>query len=147
MGSAHFWKRIFEKMYLEKTSCVIFARDQNLISGRSPQVVNTKKTPSAVVISFQVVSRRDGCSKVHSQRIWHSLKISQTPGIGGGDENAKTVTFLKRSPSGAGSEEEERPAGDVNANRYTCSVNLPVGHPYPHIRRAITLTSNPSLCW
>ena len=90
--------------------------------------MKTKKTPSAVVISFQVVSRRDGCSKVHSQRIWHSLKISQTPGIGGGDENAKTVTFLKRSPSGAGSEEEEeeRPAGDVNANRYTCSVNLPV---------------------
>ena len=114
-------------MYLEKTSCVIFSGDQNLISGRSPQVVKTKKTRSAAVISFQVVSRRDGCSKVHSQRIWHSLKISQTPGIGGGDVNAKTVTFLKRSPSGAGSEEEEeRPAGDVNANRYTCSVNLPV---------------------
>ena len=126
MCSAHFWKRIFEKMHYEKTTCVISSGDENLISGRSPQVVNTKKTRSAVVISFQVVSRRDGCSKVHSQRIWHSLKISQTPGIGGGDVNAKTVTFLKRSPSGAGSEEEERPAGDVNANRYTCSVNLPV---------------------
>ena len=107
--------------------CSLFV-DQNLISGRSPQVVNTKKTHIAVVISFQVVSRRDGCSKVHSQRIWHSLKISQTPGIGGGDENAKTVTFLKRSPSGAESEEEEeeRPAGDVNANQYTISLGLPV---------------------
>ena len=122
-------------MYLEKTSCVIFSGDQNLISGRSPQVVKTKKTRSAAVISFQVVSRRDGCSKVHSQRIWHSLKISQTPGIGGGDVNAKTVTFLKRSPSGAGSEEEERPAGDVNANRYTCSVNLPVWNFFRHRRR------------
>ena len=100
--------------------------NKNQLSGRSTQVVRTKKTRSAAVISFQVVSRRDGCSKVHSQRIWHSLKISQTPGIGGGDENAKTVAFLKRSPSGAGSEEEERPAGDVNANRYTCSVNIPV---------------------
>ena len=81
-----------------------------------------------IFFSFQVVSHQDGCSKVHSQRIWHSLKISQTPGIGGGDVNAKTVTFLKRSPSGAGSEEEEeeRPAGDVNANRYTFSLNLPV---------------------
>ena len=32
--------------------------DEHLISGRSPQVVNTNKTRSAVVISFQVVSRR-----------------------------------------------------------------------------------------
>ena len=37
--------------------------DQNQISGRSTQVVKTKKTRSAVVISFQVVSRRDGGSK------------------------------------------------------------------------------------
>ena len=73
MGSAHFWKRIFEKKYLEKTSCVIYLGDQNLISGRSPQVVKTKKTRSAVVISFQVVSRRDGGSKVHSQRIWYYI--------------------------------------------------------------------------
>ena len=73
MGSAHFWERIFEKMYFEKTSCVIFLGDQNLISVRSPQVVKTKKTRSAAVIGFQVVSRRDGCSKVHSQRIWYSI--------------------------------------------------------------------------
>ena len=64
-------------MYLEKTSCVIFSGDQNLISGRSPQVVKTKKTRSAAVISFQVVSRRDGCSKVHSRRIWYSMFLVQ----------------------------------------------------------------------
>ena len=52
--------------------CYIFG-NQNLIVGRSPQVVKTKKTRSAVVISFQVVSRRDGCSKVHSRRIWYSI--------------------------------------------------------------------------
>ena len=52
--------------------CYIFV-DQNLISGRSPQVVKTKTTRSAAVISFQVVSRRDGCSKAHSQRIWYSI--------------------------------------------------------------------------
>ena len=73
MGSAHFWKRIFEKMHLEQMTCVIFLGDQILISGRSTQVVKTKKTRSAVVISFQVVSRRDGGSKVHSQRIWYSI--------------------------------------------------------------------------
>ena len=73
MCSAHFWKRIFEKMHLEKMKCVIFIRDQNLVSGRSPQVVKTKKTRSAAVISFQVVSRRDGCSKVHSRRMWYSI--------------------------------------------------------------------------
>ena len=58
-----FWKRVFEKMHFEKMTCVIFCGDQNLISGRSTQVVKTKKTRSAVVISFQVVSRRDGGSK------------------------------------------------------------------------------------
>ena len=68
MCSEHFWKHIFEKMHLEQMACVIFVSDQNLVSGRSPQVVKTKKTRSAAVISFQVVSRRDGCSKVHSQR-------------------------------------------------------------------------------
>ena len=73
MCSAHFWKRIFEKMYFEKMTCVIFVGNQNLISGRSPQVVKTKKARSAVVISFQVVSHRDGCSKVHSRRIWYWL--------------------------------------------------------------------------
>ena len=73
MCYAHFWKRIFEKMHFEKMTCVIFVGDGNLISGRSPQVVNTKKTRSAVVISFQVVSRRDGSSKVHSRRIWYSI--------------------------------------------------------------------------
>ena len=79
MCSAHFWKRIFEKMHLEKMTCVILFRDQNLVSGRSPQVVKTKKTRSAAVISFQVVSRRDGCSKVHSRRIWYSMFLVQTP--------------------------------------------------------------------
>ena len=59
----HIFRSIFEKMHLEKMTCVIFLGDQNLISGRSPQVVKTKKTRSAVVISFQVVSRRDGGSK------------------------------------------------------------------------------------
>ena len=73
MCYAHFWKRIFEKMHFEKMTCVIFVGDENLISGRSPQVVNTKKTRSAVVISFQVVSHRDGCSKVHSRWIWYWL--------------------------------------------------------------------------
>ena len=73
MSSAHFGGSIFEKMHLEKMTCVIFFGDQKLISGRSTQVVKTKKTRSAVVISFQVVSRRDGCSKVHSQRIWYSI--------------------------------------------------------------------------
>ena len=66
-------ERMFEKMHLEKMTCVIFVGDQNLIYGRSPQVVKTKKTRSAVVISFQVVSRRDGSSKVHSRRIWYSI--------------------------------------------------------------------------
>ena len=73
MSSAHFGGSIFEKMHLEKMTCVILYWDQNLISGRSPQVVKTKKTRSAVVISFEVVSRRDGCSKVHSRRIWYSI--------------------------------------------------------------------------
>ena len=73
MCSAHFWKRIFEKMHFEKMTCVICFRDQHLVSGRSPQVAKTKKTRSAVVISFQVVLRRDGGSKVHSQRIWYSI--------------------------------------------------------------------------
>ena len=79
MCSAHFWKRIFEKMHFEKNvTCYIFG-DQHLISGWAPQVVKTKKTRSAVVISFQVVSRRDGCSKVHSRRIWYSMFFIQTP--------------------------------------------------------------------
>ena len=73
MCSAHFWKRIFEKMYFEKMTCVIFFGNQNLSSGRSPQVVKTKKARSAVVISFQVVAHRDGCSKVHSRWIWYWL--------------------------------------------------------------------------
>ena len=74
MCSAHFWKRIFEKMHLEKMTCVIFFWDQNLISRWTPQVVNTKNTHSAVVTSFQVASRRDLCSKVHLQRIWYNTK-------------------------------------------------------------------------
>ena len=73
MCYAHVWERIFEKMHFEKMARVIFLGDQHPISGRSPQVVNTKKTRSAVVISFQVVSRRDGGSKVHSRRIWYSI--------------------------------------------------------------------------
>ena len=73
MCSAHFWKRIFEKMYFDKMTCVILFGDQSLIFGRSPQVVKTKKTRSAAVIGFQVVMRRDGCSKVHSQRISYSI--------------------------------------------------------------------------
>ena len=64
---------LFEKVHFEKMTRVIFSGDKNLISGRSPQVVSTKKTRSAVVISFQVVSRRDGGSKVHSRRIWYSI--------------------------------------------------------------------------
>ena len=51
--------------------------DQHLISGRSAQVVKTKKTRSATVISLKVVSRRDGCSKVHSRRIWYSMFLVQ----------------------------------------------------------------------
>ena len=47
--------------------------------GGHPQVVKTKKTRSAAVISFQVVARRDGCSKVHSRRIWYSMFLVQTP--------------------------------------------------------------------
>ena len=35
--------------------------------------MKTKKTRSAVVISFQVVARLDLCSKVHSQRIPYSI--------------------------------------------------------------------------
>ena len=62
-----------ENMHLEQMTLVIFSGDPNLISGRSPQVVKTKKTRSAVVISFQVVPRRDGGSKVHSRRIWYSI--------------------------------------------------------------------------
>ena len=34
---------------------------------------------SAVVISFQVVARRDGCSKVHSRRILYSIFLVQQP--------------------------------------------------------------------
>ena len=64
-------------MYLENMTCVIFFWDQNQISGRSPQVVKTKKTRSAAVINFQVVSRLDGCSKVHSRRIWYSMFLVQ----------------------------------------------------------------------
>ena len=75
----HIFISIFEKMHLEKMTCVIYLGDQNLISGRSPQVVKTKKTRSAAVISFQVVSRRDGGSKVHSRRIWYSMFLVQTP--------------------------------------------------------------------
>ena len=78
MCSAHFWKRIFEKMHLGQMTCVIFFRHPNLVSGRSTQVVKTKKTRSAAVISFQVVSRRDGCSKVHSRRIWYSRFNTKT---------------------------------------------------------------------
>ena len=66
-------------MHLEKMACVIFLGYQHLISVRSPQVVKNKKTRSAAVISFQVVARRDGCSKVHSQRIWYSMFLVQTP--------------------------------------------------------------------
>ena len=73
MCYAHFWKRIFEKMHFEEMSFVIFLGDENLISGWTPQVVKTKKTRSAVVISSQLVSRRDGGSKVHSRRIWYSI--------------------------------------------------------------------------
>ena len=73
MCYAHFWKHMFEKMHFEKMTCVIFVGDEHLISGRSPQVVKTEKARSAVVISFQVVSHRDGCSKVHSRRIWYWL--------------------------------------------------------------------------
>ena len=64
MCYAYFWKCIFERMHFDTMTCVIFLGDKHLICGRSPQVVNTKKTRSAVVISFQVVSRRDGCSNV-----------------------------------------------------------------------------------
>ena len=70
--------------------CYMFG-NQNLIFGRSPQVVKTKNARSAVVISFQVVSRRDGCSKVHSRRIWYSIFEYKNlyfwgppPGDGGG---------------------------------------------------------------
>ena len=76
MCYTHFWKHLFEKMHFEKTTCVISSGDENLISGRSPQVVNTKKTRSAVVISFQVVSRRDGGSKAQSRRMRYSIFLS-----------------------------------------------------------------------
>ena len=70
----HIFGSVFlRKCTLKKMTCVKFVGNENLISGRSPQVVNTKKTRSAVVISFQVVSRRDGSSKVHSRRIWYSI--------------------------------------------------------------------------
>ena len=73
MCSAHVWKRIFENMHLEKMARVIFVWNQDLFYLRSPQVVKTKKTRSALVINFQVVSRRDGCSEVHSRRMWYSV--------------------------------------------------------------------------
>ena len=73
MGSAHFEGVFLRKCTLKKTSCIIFYGDQQLFFVRSPQVVKTKKARSAVVISFQVVSHRDGCSKVHSRRIWYWL--------------------------------------------------------------------------
>ena len=68
-----FLRSIFEKMHLEKMTRVICVWYQNLISGRSPQVVKTKKMCSAAVISFQVVAHRDGGSKVHSRRIRYSI--------------------------------------------------------------------------
>ena len=68
-----FLRSIFEKMHLEKMTRVICFWYQNLISGRSPQVVKTKKMCSAAVISFQVVAHRDGGSKVHSRRIRYSI--------------------------------------------------------------------------
>ena len=67
------------KFTLTNMTCVVCFGDPNLIFVRSPQVVKTKKTRSAVVISFQVVSRRDGCSKVHSRRIWLLLGGCDTP--------------------------------------------------------------------
>ena len=73
MCSAHFWKRIFEKMYFEKNDrCYIFWAPKPKFWAVT-QVVKTKKARSAVVISFQVVSHRDGCSKVHSRWIWYWL--------------------------------------------------------------------------
>ena len=42
--------------------------DTHLIVWRSPPVVKTKKTRSAVVINFHVAAHLDGCSKVHSRK-------------------------------------------------------------------------------
>ena len=81
-------------MHLEKMTCVIFSGDQHPISGRSPQVVKTKKTRSAAVISFQVVARRDGCSKVHSQRFWNSMFLVQTPILLGSPGGGPYIFFI-----------------------------------------------------
>ena len=63
MGLHFFYEYCLRKCTLKKLHALYIFGDQHKIAGRSTQVVKTKKTRSAVVISFQVVSRRDGGSK------------------------------------------------------------------------------------
>ena len=153
MCSAHFWKRIFEKLHLEKMACVIFFGDQHLVSGRSPQVVKTKKTRSAAVISFQVVSRRDGCSKVHWRRIWYSIFNTNTY-MFGSTPRWRRKPYLKWRPG------VPFPFSTLQCQYiYICANQL---HPltttvlqtsqisFWYVLRESTVciyTSNPSICW